>query len=344
MKLFCLRLAVFFLMGTALMSLFSQKASANDSYGLTWTVTATPSAVAVDLSHNVYYAGFVASGSAIQMNPLYQLNPTNQPSDTKVATVGGIFLSKINANLTYSRSYIIEADDPKVVNGMLSSISLTKIATDSAQNVYLLGSFNGNVNFDPTGGSDFHNSNGQTWSFLTEIKADGTYGSASQPQDLREIGIALYDPEFLIDQNDCAGDLFHQCVGFLLGELAHVGDAHHLFRLAVDQGFGKFPAVIVAAAAAVEFVFRAVFAHRLQRLLNDLIVVFLDRHGIGRKAPHFRRRHRAWNIGLGILCVIDDLATLPGCSVALAGLRPVHAPAFASQQFEEYRVGKPHFV
>jgi hypothetical protein len=180
MKTICLKLALFILLGTTLLSLFSQKALAKDSYGITWTVQATPSAVTIDLSNNIYYAGYLASSSSglvsVEMNPYYTLDPTHQTSDSKIATTGAIFLSKLNANLTYSKSYIIEASSPKIVNNQNISVSLTKIATDSAQNVYILGSFNGNVDFDPTGGMDYHSSNGETWPFLLKINANGTYG------------------------------------------------------------------------------------------------------------------------------------------------------------------------
>lgn len=170
-------MAVFLLLGIPVIFLSPQKALAKDSYGLTWTVTATPSAVVVDTSDNIYYAGYIASHSApgVDLNPLPSHLPT---TDYKIATTGGIFLTKIDSGLAYVRSYLIEADDPKVVNGQPTSILLTKMATDSANNVYLLGSFNGNVNFNTTGSGplDFHSSNGETWQFLTEIKANGDYG------------------------------------------------------------------------------------------------------------------------------------------------------------------------
>jgi hypothetical protein len=183
MKIFCLRLVLFILLTTTLLSLFSPKALAKDFYQLTWTVSptfkATPSAVVVDLSNNVYYAGFLASGSGQQMNPNYALDPSHQTSDTKTATTGAIFLTKMDASDTYDHTYIIEAEDPHVVNGAETSMALTKIATDSAQNIWLLGSFTGNVDFDPTADMDYHQSgSGGTdkWQFLTEIKADGSYG------------------------------------------------------------------------------------------------------------------------------------------------------------------------
>jgi hypothetical protein len=178
MKSFCLRLAVFLLMGIPLLVLSPQKALAKDSYGLTWTHIATPSAVIVDTSDNIYYAGYLASNSATQMNPNYVLDPLTQTNDSKTATTGAVFLTKLNSDhVTYGYSYIIEADQPLVVNDRQTSILLTKMATDSADNVYLLGSFNGNVNFNATGAGslDFISSNGETWQFLTEIDKNGVY-------------------------------------------------------------------------------------------------------------------------------------------------------------------------
>jgi len=205
MKIFCLRLVLFSLLGTALLSLFSPKALAKDSYGLTWTASpvfkATPSAVAVDISDNVYYAGYLASGSGQQMNPYYSLDPSHEPSDSKIATTGAIFLTKMKLDgTTYDNTYIIEAEDPHVVNGVETSMTLTKIATDSAKNVWLLGSFTGNVDFDPTAGKDYHQSgSGGTdkWQFLTEIKANGSYG---QTYFWSSKYLALRD--MLIDGND----------------------------------------------------------------------------------------------------------------------------------------------
>jgi len=198
MKNICLRLVLFGLLGTALLFLSTPKALAKDSYGLTWTVSpvfsATPSAVAVDLSDNVYYAGFLASGSGQQMNPYYSLDPSNEPSDSKTATTGAIFLTKMKLDgTTYDKTYIWQSNQ-------INSISLTKIATDSAKNVWLLGSFTGNVNFDPTGGADYHQSGSggtDTWQFLTEIKADGSYGQTFLWQNAN---ITLRD--MLIDGND----------------------------------------------------------------------------------------------------------------------------------------------
>jgi hypothetical protein len=188
------------MLGTTLLSVFSQKALAKDSYGFTWTVQATPSAVVVDSANNIYYAGYLASGSAVQMDP-----NLGGVSDMRTATTGAIFLTKINSDLRYNTSYIIEADAPTVVNGQNISISLTKIATDSASNVYLLGSFTGTVNFnsfDSSASADFHSSNGGTWSFLTKVDYDGTYGGTYLWQDpnitLRDITIDKNDNIFLL--------------------------------------------------------------------------------------------------------------------------------------------------
>lgn len=172
MKYFCLKLVLVVLLGTILSFVFPQKALAKNPYGLTWTIQATPSAVAVDNLNNIYYAGFVTGSSPAEFNPWYKLNPSYEKSDVKIATTGAIFLSKMNSNYTYAYTYLIESSSP---NGVF----LTKIATDSSRDIFLLGSFKGNVDFDPTSGIDYHqSSNGgaDTWQFLTEMKADGTYG------------------------------------------------------------------------------------------------------------------------------------------------------------------------
>ena len=120
--------------------------------------------------------GLSPAASAVQFNPT---SSQGTSPDNKIATTGAIFLTKIGSvtsDYAYGYTYLIEADQPLIVNAQPKSILLAKIATDSANDVYLLGSFNGIVNFNPTGGNDFYNSNGETWQYLMEIKADGTYG------------------------------------------------------------------------------------------------------------------------------------------------------------------------
>jgi nucleoid-associated protein YgaU len=202
MKIFCLRLVLFFLLGTVLFSFFSQKVLAKDSYGVTLTVQATPSAVIVDNLNNIYYAGYLASGSAVQMNPRYNLDTTHEPSDTRTATIGALFLTKLNSDLTYHTSYLIESA-PQIIDNP-ASISLAKIATDSASNVYLLGSFTGVANFDPTGGADYHSSGTNTWSFLLRMNANGTYGGTYFWQDnnivIRDLTIDTSNNIYLLGQ------------------------------------------------------------------------------------------------------------------------------------------------
>ncbi len=169
MKYFCLKLVLVILVATCLSSILSPNALAKNPYGLAWTIQATPSAVATDSLNNIYYAGFVANNSPTEFNPWYKLTPSHETSDVKTATTGAIFLSKMNSNYTYDHTYLIESNS-------LNGVSLTEIATDSAGNIFLLGSFNGTVDFDPTLGIDFRSSASQTWQFLTQIKADGGYG------------------------------------------------------------------------------------------------------------------------------------------------------------------------
>jgi hypothetical protein len=110
----------------------------------------------------------------------------------------------------------MEASDPYVVNNQNVSISLTKIATDSASNVYMLGTFHtssiGSVNFDPTGGESWQSSNGQTWSFLTKITAAGDYGGTYFWADnvtIRDMTIDKSDNIYLLGQaaDNTLGDI-----------------------------------------------------------------------------------------------------------------------------------------
>jgi hypothetical protein len=205
MKNHCLKLALFILLSTTLFFLYSQKALAKDAYTFTWTVNATPSAVAIDSSNNVYYAGFLASGSA-QMNPFYNLDRDNELNANQIATTGGIFLSEING-VAYKKTYFWQSDQ-------LNGISLIKIATDSAQNVWILGSFKGTVNFNSTEGADFRSAGANNWAFLTEIKADGTYGGTYVWTDgniaIQDMTVDKSDNIFLLGKaknNNLAGDL-----------------------------------------------------------------------------------------------------------------------------------------
>ena len=70
-----------------------------------------------------------------------------------------------------------------------------------------------------------------------------------------EVGIALDDVELIVDDDDCGGHFLEESVGFFLRQRARVGSAHHAFGVASDEGAGKVAAGVIAAAAAIEFVF-----------------------------------------------------------------------------------------
>jgi len=57
-----------------------------------------------------------------------------------------------------------------------SVVEIQGMVLDSQNNIYYTGVFSNTVNFDLTGGTDNHNSNGGSDSFLTKINSDGTYG------------------------------------------------------------------------------------------------------------------------------------------------------------------------
>ena len=50
------------------------------------------------------------------------------------------------------------------------------VTHDSNDNIFMIGSFQGTVDFDFTGGIDNHTSNGSYDEFITKVNSDGTYG------------------------------------------------------------------------------------------------------------------------------------------------------------------------
>ncbi|MBN2353694.1 MAG: SBBP repeat-containing protein [Spirochaetales bacterium] len=125
------------------------------------------SGVAIDGGGNIFLTGtFGAQGSVgtIDFNPY---SGTDNKS-TQVAFAFDIFLTKLNANETYGWT--------KTFGGpAANSNSGADAAVDAAGNVYLTGSFEGTVDFNPDSGTDNKASTGSRDAFLTRINANGTY-------------------------------------------------------------------------------------------------------------------------------------------------------------------------
>jgi len=136
----------------------------NPKFGKAWTIGATSvgaeaDKIAIDTSNNLYYAGTINS-SSVAYNP-------DGVSGVQTTTTPSIYLTKIASNGTYGFTYLFKGAD---------SISVSSLKTDTAGNVYILGSFTGTVNFNPLGSALKSTGASEVESFLTKINANGSYG------------------------------------------------------------------------------------------------------------------------------------------------------------------------
>jgi len=143
--------------------IFLTKINSDGSYGYTYSIGSTGAdnaiAVAIDSSDNVFLTG--------QYSLTVNFDPTGG-TDNHTSNGGqDIFLTKINSNATYGYTYTM---------GGNSIDSPSEIILDSLNNIFISGYFYETVDFDPTGGTDNHISNGENDSFLTKINSDTTYG------------------------------------------------------------------------------------------------------------------------------------------------------------------------
>ncbi|KPK75312.1 MAG: hypothetical protein AMJ79_11610 [Phycisphaerae bacterium SM23_30] len=112
-------------------------------------------------------------------------NPNNGTDNHTSNGADDIFVTKLDGNGDYDWTVTFGGDDNDVGND---------IALDSDGNVFIVGEYRNQVDFDPTEQSDIHTSNGSTDVFLTRIDADGNYewtatlGSTDQDEGL---GVAV---------------------------------------------------------------------------------------------------------------------------------------------------------
>jgi hypothetical protein len=191
MKIFCLRLVIFIGILIPFSFPLVNKADAKAPYDLTWKVASASSNIVIkkttiDSAGNIYYSGTVTGDVPVAFDPI------DGVSDVKTATDSALFLTKINTDGTYGYTYLYDG---------AVSISLKQIRTDHSGNVYLLGSFQGLVNFDPTGSSSIIDSGTDTWSFLVKLDTSGVYLSTYTWQnpliDLEDMAIDSGNNVFL---------------------------------------------------------------------------------------------------------------------------------------------------
>ena len=143
--------------------IFLTRINSNGTYG--WTITmggATTDqgkSVTTDDSGNIYVTGFFED--TVDFDP-----GSGVDSHTSNGS-GDIFLTRINSNGTYGWTKII---------GGASGDGGNSVTTDDNGAIYVAGSFEDTVDFDPGSGTDEYLSQGATDIFLTRINSDGSYG------------------------------------------------------------------------------------------------------------------------------------------------------------------------
>lgn len=125
------------------------------SVGATTGHQAVSTTVAVDSSNNVILGGYFAGVMAIDSEPVVYTSSGG--------SIDCFYLKYSNAG-TFQWSKQI---------GSLSSESITNTATDSSNNIYFSGNFNGNVDFDPSAVSQNLGATGAYDSFLLKIDGNG---------------------------------------------------------------------------------------------------------------------------------------------------------------------------
>lgn len=131
----------------------------------------TAYSVVYDSQGNYYYTGKHTSGTYSS-----DMDPTGGVDLVSTTATNGaeIYLTKMNADGTYGYTYFFENQNPNAFN------MAYKVEVDSDDNIYIVGQFGavggGQVDFDPTSGTDIKTSNSMREPFVTKINADGTYG------------------------------------------------------------------------------------------------------------------------------------------------------------------------
>jgi hypothetical protein len=171
-------------------NLFITKYNADGSFGWTKTIGSTTQTtdgntqvqgvgIATDSTGNIYVTGrFVGSNINFNTNGGFDLHSSNGTN----STAWGTFLTKFNNDGSYAwiRTF---------ASGGSGSSS---IAVDQVGNSYIVGDFQGTVNFDATGGIDNHSSpNSEGSMFITKYHSDGSYAWTKTTTDFIGAEITL---------------------------------------------------------------------------------------------------------------------------------------------------------
>ncbi|MGA7145139.1 MAG: SBBP repeat-containing protein, partial [Desulfobacterales bacterium] len=153
---------VLFIGLAAFLLFYGRVAHAKAVYSFTKTMGGTDhdegQSVAVDSSGNVYITG--SFQQTVNFNP-------GGTADSHTAVLDDIFLTKINSDGSYGYT---------ITMGGTGQDYGRSVAVDSSGNVYITGSFQETVDFNPGGTADSHTSAGLEDIFLTKINSDGSYG------------------------------------------------------------------------------------------------------------------------------------------------------------------------
>ncbi|MFC1783371.1 SBBP repeat-containing protein, partial [Planctomycetota bacterium] len=142
---------------------FITKLNADGTYG--WTKImgsgslSSGRGIAVDAAGNILVTGgFFGAGD---------FDPSEGTDQHSSNGMDDIFVSKLYADGGYGWT---------VTFGGTASDECLDVAVDSAGGVFVLGNFQGSVDFNPTGPADIHVSNGAGDIFINRLNADGSYG------------------------------------------------------------------------------------------------------------------------------------------------------------------------
>jgi hypothetical protein len=145
--------------------IFLTKINANGSYGYTKIIGSagadSTNSIDTDQEGNVYIVGnFI---NTVDFDPGIG---TDEHTSAGEADIFDVFLTKINADGSYGWT--------KTMGG-IGNDSLDSVSTDIDGNIYITGTFQDIVDFDTSGATDNHTSNGSGDIFLTKINSDGSY-------------------------------------------------------------------------------------------------------------------------------------------------------------------------
>ena len=141
---------------------YVNKYDPSGNYLLTYTLGGSDNdfsnGIAVDHANNLFIFG--TFNGTVNFNPVGGIdNITSNGADVR-------FLTKINADGTYAKT---------LTWNTTNSIDISRVIFDANDLIYIFGSATGNINFDPTGGTDRGTSYGFSDAFMTVLNADETY-------------------------------------------------------------------------------------------------------------------------------------------------------------------------